>query len=270
MPFAPVNGIDLYYEVHGSGPPLVFAHGSGGNHLSWWRQVPFFSTRYTCITFDHRSFGSSRDDEAIGRGAFADDLRGLLDHLGIDSVSIVAHSMGGRTGVGFALRNPGRVTGLVLSGSNGGSVNDESRALWAERQERNKSLRGKGVVLGLSTAFAADNPEHTFLYRQILRMNPRHEPDFLAVPTDYRGSTHERLAESGVPILYIVGDEDALAPPRTIEIAASQVPQARLLRVPGAGHAVYYEQPERFNREVLAFLDDVHPPAAGADDGASP
>ena len=272
MPFAAVNGIDLYYEAHGSGPPLVFAHGSGGNHLSWWRQVPFFSTRYTCITFDHRSFGQSRDDgdESQGRRAFADDLKGLLDDLGIDRVAIVAHSMGGRTGVGFALRNPGRVAGLVLSGSNGGSVNDESRGLWTERQERNKSLRGKGTVLGLSPAFAAANPEHTFLYRQILRLNPRHEPDFLAVPADYRGSTHERLAESRVPILYIVGDEDVLAPPRTIEIAASQVPQARLVRVPGAGHAVYYEQPERFNREVLAFLDEVHPPVPTADDGVPP
>ena len=60
MPFVATNSIELYYEIHGSGYPVVFAHGSGGNHLSWWQQIPFFSQHYTCITFDHRSFGLSR------------------------------------------------------------------------------------------------------------------------------------------------------------------------------------------------------------------
>src|SRR5262249_45467845 len=70
MPFAPVNGIDLYYEVNGSGPALLFAHGQGGNHLSWWQQVPFFSRFYTCITFDNRAFGFSLDRDGRGRTAF--------------------------------------------------------------------------------------------------------------------------------------------------------------------------------------------------------
>ncbi|MBI2871938.1 MAG: alpha/beta hydrolase [Chloroflexi bacterium] len=264
MPLVSVNGIDLYYEAHGSGPALVFAHGAGGNHLSWWQQVPFFSRHYTCITFDHRSFGLSRDSaEPQGRRAFADDLRGLLDHLGVQQMAIVAHSMGGRTGVGFTLRNPGRVWALVLSGSNGGSVNDESRAIRAEQLERNRAMP-KGTILALSPRYIARHPERAFLYRQIMRLNPRHGPDFLAVPPNYRGSTHERLAEAGVPILYVVGEEDALAPPRTIEIAASQILQARLARMPNAGHAVYYEQPALFNREVLKFLQEVCPPALRA------
>jgi 3-oxoadipate enol-lactonase len=50
MPFATLNGIDLYYETHGSGPALVFTHGGGGNHLSWWQQVPAFSQHYTVVT----------------------------------------------------------------------------------------------------------------------------------------------------------------------------------------------------------------------------
>jgi pimeloyl-ACP methyl ester carboxylesterase len=139
-------------------------------------------------------------------------------------------------------------------------VNDESRELWAERRERNKALRGDGRLLGLSTGFVEREPELAYLYRQILRLNPPHDEDFLAVPADYRGSTHERLAESGVPILYVVGEDDVLAPPRTIEIAASQIPRARLLRVPGAGHSVYYEQPGPFNREVMSFLTELHAP----------
>jgi 3-oxoadipate enol-lactonase len=259
MPFAPVNGIELYYEVHGSGPPLVFAHGSGGNHLSWWQQVPFFSEYYQCITFDHRSFGVTRDEaEPLGRRAFADDLKGLLDHLGVERTAIVCHSMGGRTGVGFTVRNPDRVRALVLCGSNGGSVDDESRQIWAEHRERDSALP-RGTIRGLSPDFAAKRPDQAFLYRQIMRLNPRHGPGFLAVTPGYRGSTHERLQEADVPILYIVGEQDIIAPPRTIEIAASQIPLARLTRFPNAGHSVYYEQPERFNQKVLAFLREVYP-----------
>ena len=58
---APVNGIDLYYESHGSdsAPTIVFAHGRGGNHMSWWQQVAAFSGEYRCITFDHRGWGAS-------------------------------------------------------------------------------------------------------------------------------------------------------------------------------------------------------------------
>ncbi len=67
MPYAAVNGINLYYELHGSGPAVVFAHGAGGNHLSWWQQIPVFSPRFRCIPFDHRAFGLSRDGEGEAR-----------------------------------------------------------------------------------------------------------------------------------------------------------------------------------------------------------
>ena len=68
MAFASVNGIDLYYESHGDGPAVVFAHGVGGNHASWYQQVPFFSRSYQAITVDQRGFGS--DDEQVGLDAF--------------------------------------------------------------------------------------------------------------------------------------------------------------------------------------------------------
>ena len=147
MPFAPVNGIDLYYESHGEGPAVVFAHGAGGNHLSWWQQIPFFAKRFRCITFDHRAFGRSRRRRRRGRSsaaaAFHDDLRALLDHLGIDDVRIVAQSMGGRTAVGFALRNPGRCKAMVLAGTTGGAVDDERArdAGGAPRDARSASCR---------------------------------------------------------------------------------------------------------------------------------
>ena len=98
MPKTQVNGIDLYYEVHGDGPAIVFAHGAGGNHLSWWQQVPVFTRQYRCVTFDHRGFGQSPDiPNGPGSQAFVEDLNQLLDHLKIEHVALVAQSMGGRT-----------------------------------------------------------------------------------------------------------------------------------------------------------------------------
>lgn len=61
MPFVTTNSINMYYEVHGQGPALVFAHPGGGNHLSWWQQVPVFAQTFACLTFDHRGHGYTRD-----------------------------------------------------------------------------------------------------------------------------------------------------------------------------------------------------------------
>ena len=121
MPFATLNGIDLYYETHGSGPALVFAHGGGGSHLSWWQQVPAFSPHYTVITFDHRSFGQSRDlPNGPGATAFVQDLKALLDHLKIDKAAVAGQSMGGWTVCGFAAAYPERTSALVLCDTTGG------------------------------------------------------------------------------------------------------------------------------------------------------
>ena len=76
MALAKINGIELYYEVHGEGPALVLAHGAGGNHLSWWQQVPVLAQSYRCVTFDHRGFGLSREQPGgPGARAFVEDLR---------------------------------------------------------------------------------------------------------------------------------------------------------------------------------------------------
>ena len=110
----------LYYEVDGAGPLLVFAHGLGGNHLSWWQQVPHFRDRYTCVSFAHRGFSpSSAPTGGPHPDAYAGDLAALVDHLGGGDVRIVAQSMGGWTALEYALANPDRVHALVLASTAG-------------------------------------------------------------------------------------------------------------------------------------------------------
>ncbi|MCH8921208.1 MAG: alpha/beta hydrolase, partial [Chloroflexi bacterium] len=113
MATAEINGVSLYYQEQGKGPAMVFAHGAGGNHLSWWQQVPVLSPDYRCITFDHRGWGLSLDGQDAGPAAFVEDLHALLDHLGIEQATLVAQSMGGLTCLGFTIAYPQRVRALV-------------------------------------------------------------------------------------------------------------------------------------------------------------
>jgi 3-oxoadipate enol-lactonase len=255
MPHLQVNGIELYYEVHGSGPPLLFAHGQGGNTLVWWQQIPFFSKHYTCINFDARAFGRSHDIDGKGRSSFGADIIALLQHLEAEDVRVVAHSMGGRMGIAVALRSNIPCRALVLSGNNGGAVDDAIRA----RQDSAAAARGPGGLGPHSVApsFKVERPDLWFLYQAIGRLNPPRPTDFLALPAGFRGSTAERLAASGVPVLYLVGAEDAVTPPDMIEMCHRLVTGSRYAVIPGAGHSTYFEKPDLFNETVLGFLREA-------------
>jgi len=110
----------LHYEVTGSGPALLFAHGLGGNHMSWWQQVAHFAPHYTCVAFAHRGFTPS---DAVPGGPdpsdYAGDLAALVDHLDFADVRLVGQSMGGWTVLEYAIARPDKVKALVLSATSG-------------------------------------------------------------------------------------------------------------------------------------------------------
>ena len=252
MPKAPVNGIELYYESTGEGPAVVFAHGKGGNHMSWWQQIPVFSESYRCITFDHRGWGQSLNPpEAPGREAFVDDLRGLLDYLEIDQAFLVAQSMGGLACLGLALAHPQGVTGLVLADTTGGIGED---AVVDPLRRRNGSE--DVLARALSAGFREREPAKAFLYRQINLLNPPRDPEPNGF-TSGDGPKAPELARIKLPTLLIVGEEDTVMPPVVMERSQVLIPGSRLEVVSGAGHSVYFEQPEVFNRLVLGFFERV-------------
>jgi len=264
VPFAPINGINLYYEVHGSGPAVLFAHGQGGNHLSWWQQIPAFSRHYTCITYDQRAFGASHDTNGLGRGAFGADAIALLDHLGVDDVRVVAHSMGGRPATALATRDPkSRVRAIVLAGTTGAVADEAVR----QRREEAAAARGdKGLgAFSVSPRFREEHPHLYFLLRQISRMNPPRPRDFLGPPNPpppapgqpRRPPMHERLAAARVPVLFLVGEHDMITPPDMIEMCHRLVPGSRYHLVRDSGHSAYWEKAEEFNAVVLRFLQEV-------------
>ncbi len=261
MPFVHSGGIDLYYEVHGlqpaTGPAIVFAHGMGGNHLSWWQQVPDFSARYTCVTFDHRGFGQSRETTGgPGGAAFVDDLRTLLDHLGIARTHLVAQSMGGWTCLGFALRYPQRVDRLVMCDTHGGLTTDEITTAWAAGVGQMAGLPA-GVHPAAGVRMQREQPALHFLYVQINELNPPRSLDEMRATIAAAGFVAaDTVAALTMPVLFIAGEEDIVIPPQVCELAMQHFPNARLARVPQAGHSVYFERPQAFNQIVERFLSE--------------
>ena len=260
MAFMTSGGFRLYYEdTGGQGPVVLFLHGAGGNHLSWWQQVPVFAEEYRCITVDQRGFGQS-PDVAGGPGptALATDALALLDHLGIAQAALVAQSMGGWAAVGAALRAPQRFWAIVLANTVGNLTNPEIAALRQQLAAKNPPRPAVLAQAALGETFRKAQPVGAYLYAQINGLNTPLTADFreqlgrLTTPVD-------RYAATRVPTMFLTSDEDGLIWPELSQKVHEHVPGSRFEHVSGAGHSTYFERPDVFNREVGAFLKGHRP-----------
>ena len=260
MAFMTKDGFRLYYEDSGgNAPAIVFLHGAGGNHLSWWQQLPVFADEYRCIAVDQRGFGQSPDvPGGPGPAALGADVLALLDHLGIARAALVAQSMGGWAAVGAAVTAPERVWAIVLANTVGNLSND---AIAAVRQRLGAASPPRPVVIwhaALGATFRKQQPIRSFLYAQISGLNAPLSADFrdqlmrLTTPV-------ERYAATRVPTMFLTSDEDGLIWPELSETVHRHVPGSRFERVEAAGHSTYFERPDVFNREVGAFLKEHRP-----------
>ncbi len=250
MPFASSERAEIYYECHGAGPAVVFAHGRGGNAASWWQQVPRFAREYRVVVFDHRGFGRSRcAPGAFARSRFADDLLAVLDAESIGRAAIVCQSMGGWTGLATAVRHPERVSCLVLSNTPAG-IDLPQVAAALERSRKRFAEHGVGRA-AVAADFPARHPEMAYLYAHIGGLNVNLPADLMAGG----GSIGvDSLASLDLPTLFITSDGDELFPPQLIRELAARVPGAEVVQLPGAGHSPYFETPEAFNETVARFL----------------
>jgi 3-oxoadipate enol-lactonase len=255
----------IHYEVTGEGPAIVFAHGLGGNQLSWWQQVAHFAPRYTCITFAHRGFAPS---SPIAGGPdpadYAGDLAALIDHLGLAEVSIVAQSMGGWTAVEYALGRTGKLKALVLASTTGtidpARIREPERSRleeWtaASRRAQADCARG-GIHVAAGARMAAEQPALHLLYRHIDDINA--SLDKVALRRRLmagRTRAPGELVAAACPVLVIAGDEDILMPPFAADAIAAVVPAASAVHIADAGHSVYFERARLFNRHLAEFLE---------------
>ncbi len=252
-----VTGGQLVYDEFGKGPEtIVFVHGAGGNHLSWWQQIPVYRDRYRCVTYEVRGWGRSRDDSGEGRTAFARDLGDLMDTLDIPEAVLVGQSMGGFSILPFAVRNPQRVRGLLMAdtflGIDAPELIEEMRKAVESAQVNQES---GGLTRMVGPAYLEREPNGVFLYNQIRGLNPPLDPNQpLAFGRKDGAVGKDELSALTMPVFFLAGAEDAIIPAELIERAAEMVPGAQYFQVPEAGHSVYWEQPDDFNRILDALL----------------
>jgi pimeloyl-ACP methyl ester carboxylesterase len=257
MPIVERAHAAIHYELCSEGPPLVFAHGAGGNTLVWWQQVPHFARRHRVLTFDHRGFGRSTCAPGHEQARhFADDLAAVLDHAGVARAALICQSMGGWTGAQLALHHRARVAALVLSGTPAGILTAKVAealagiARAAATMDRAPSWNQPHPALA-PDIFERD-PDRAFLYAQLAALNPTGALSRLALhevmidPAD--------LASWTIPTLLVVGEQDQLFAPAVLQDVARVIPGARFQVIPTAGHSPYFEAPEAFNRIVGEFL----------------
>jgi pimeloyl-ACP methyl ester carboxylesterase len=223
VPYAAVNGLDMYYEVHGDGPPLLLLHGGANSIPDSW--VPLFVPQFKVIAPEQMGHGRTADvvDRPFHYHDMAEDTVELMRRLAIGSAVIVGYSDGGIIGLDIAIHHPRRVASLVLTGANSriDGYTAEAQA-WARTFDP-----AAEPVSDTYARLSPDGPGHWPAFQARLQRMWVSEPAF----------TREELARIAVPTLLVIGDGDIVTPEHAVEMFRT-IPGARLCVVPNAGHGV--------------------------------
>lgn len=283
MPMASVNGVQLYYEVTGSGYPLLFCHEFAGDYRSWEPQVRYFSRRYQVITYNARGYPPSEVPEALeaySQEQAADDIVGIMRHIGIGQAHLVGLSMGGYAVLHCGLRYPALARSLVVAGCGYGSVANERQRFQQDSAHVAQRIESDGmrVMAGVYSQgptrvqfqdkdprgwreFADQLAEHAAVgsARTLLGVQGKR-------PSVYE--LEESMRHLRVPTLIVTGDEDepCLEPGLFMK---RTIPTAGLVVIPKSGHTINLEEPDAFNRAVGDFLTAVEAGKWGIRNSAS-
>ena len=274
-----LHGRQVAYRQVGSGPVVVLIHGLAGTMRSWDAVVPELAKRYTVVTPDLPGHGDSDSPSGdYSLGAYASNLRDLLDRLGHASATIVGHSYGGGVALQFAYQYPGRCERLVLvsSGGLGAEVTLALRAAALPGSElvipllAHRIVIAAGSTLGSWVRGIGLKPNATLLQtcRAIATLSEP-EPRRTFIHTvraviDHRGQrvdAGDRLYLAGQrPSLILWGTDDRIIPVAHARAAHHAMPGGRLELFEGAGHFPHVSHPDRFVRSLGAFIDTTRPP----------
>ena len=266
---AGADGIRIHCEETGAGTPVVFVHEYGGSCRSFDLQVAAFRARHRCVVFNARGYPPSEVPPSVvsySQDHAVADIAAVMDGLGLERAHLVGVSMGAASTLQYALREPARVLSATLVGIGSGS--DDAETFRANAEANAKLLESGGMAALLAQMNESParrrlkdkNPaEFGRFNEQMLAMSPLgHANTSRGVqgrrPTLY---VHEkRLAALPVPVLVVVGDEDAPCR-KPSEFLERVLPDVRVRVFPQTGHCVNLENPEEFNRLCLEFLGEA-------------
>ena len=258
MPYANASGVQLYYQDMGSGEPLLLVHGWPASSFYWKSVIPLLARSYRVIAVDLKGFGRSDKPEhaSYEMPAMAEDLAALLDALGLSSVNLMGHSMGGMISYALTIAHPERVHRLIAVSA---PVHGPSAVFPYLRIGTLPGLRTLAFPLSrvqfvnrlVSTFFIRDEPVPQEVIEDIAKVTYRSAlgSQLSMQSCDFT----QQLAEIHCPTLLIYGQEDRVITPRQPLLAKARIPQSRL-EVLECGHCPSVECPEPFSRLIESFV----------------
>ncbi len=274
MPYTISDGIRLYWEEQGEGPPVLLIMGLTFTHDMWFRVLPALASRSRVILFDNRGVGLSE----VPPGPYtirqmARDASAVLDAAGLSSAHVVGASMGGMIAQELALTHPDRVRSLLLACTSHGGL----LARWP------RFVRPRGIKWTGSERRERELALAPLLYAPSTPMDRIHEDLDVRCrsPWSYKGflnqfsgillwSSYRRLPSIRVPTLVVHGDCDRLVPYQNGQVVASRIPGARFRLIQDAGHILTTDQPGACKRLMIEFVRQIQEAGPEPGDKATP
>jgi pimeloyl-ACP methyl ester carboxylesterase len=252
MPTIDRNGVTIYYEVHGDGPPLILTHGYSSTSAMWQGQIAALSKHHKLILWDMRGHGRSdypEDAAAYSEALTVGDMAALLDHVGADKAIVGGLSLGGYMSLAFYRAHPERVAALLIIDTGPGFKKDEAREAWNRRALDTAARYERD---GLEVLKSGSPERSTVSHRDATGLAGAAR----GMLTQRDARVIELLPEIKVPALIVVGADDTpfLA---AADYMAAKIPGAKKVVIPAAGHAVNIDQPQAFIDAVLPFLESL-------------
>ncbi|MGH7932383.1 MAG: alpha/beta fold hydrolase [Candidatus Binataceae bacterium] len=268
MPEMLIGDVNLHYEIHGSGDPLLMIMGLGSSSASWHPQlIADLARDFRVIVYDNRGTGQSdKPDIPYSLQMFMNDAAGLLDALKIERVHAFGVSMGGMIAQEFALNHGARLKTLTLGCTTAGGKHavapppESMKLLSAPRDGLSDAdLIRRSWQLGYTQAYMHNHRDE--LEASIPRILAHPTPAFAYkrhLEATYTLKTYDRLPRITTPTLVITGVQDALIPARNAEIIAERIPGAKLHLIADAGHAFFNQARAEFLEVFVPFVE-AHP-----------
>ena len=259
MPITHVNGVDLYYEIHGEGDPVIFGNGVFSNTLGWVNQLPVFSKKYQVILYDMRGQGQSEKPESpYSFDIHVEDQKVLLEELDIPKVYHVGISYGAELGLVFALKYPEMLKSLVVCSAVSfiGPLLQNMAQLWRNAcvLENPELFYNATVPLNFGETFIKENT--AILEQAKARYRDLQYPPLVRLLDAFLLlNVTDQLPEIRIPTCVIVGEKDILKPLEPYsKLIHEKIANSELHVIPDSGHAVTFEKPDDFNKITLEFL----------------
>ncbi len=262
MPFQRINGIQLYYEEHGKGDPVLLIQGLGYPSEMWFLQIPYLSRYFRTITFDNRGVGrSDKPDEEYSIGLMASDAAELLHVLRIEKAHVIGVSMGGYIAQEIALKQPDVVDRLVLLATTYGGPEymEMTKDLWNEAAAFKNlppdEMIRKGMALAAAPGFVHKHPD---LIESSVRIRLKNLQPLYAFKRQAEAAflfnNKERAHLIRHPTLILAGSEDRVMPIKLTLVLAKMIPNSTLTIYPDTGHLIFLERAQEINQAILQFL----------------